>query len=104
MAMVLIASAATSHGAIAGWSILAIGLFNSVMFPTIFALACEGLGKRAAEGSGLICCAIVGGAIVPPLTGLAADLSTLALSLAVPALCYAVIASYGWYARRSVLS
>lgn len=100
VAMALIASAATSQGAVAGWSILAIGLFNSVMFPTIFALASEGLGKRAAEGSGLICCAIVGGAIVPPLTGLAADYSTLALSLAVPAVCYAVIASYGWYARR----
>lgn len=100
----LIFSAATSHGAVAGWSILAIGLFNSVMFPTIFALACEGLGKRAAEGSGLICCAIVGGAIVPPLTGLAADYTTLGLSLAVPAVCYAVIASYGWYARRSALA
>ncbi|MGI4839517.1 MAG: sugar MFS transporter [Janthinobacterium lividum] len=104
VAIALIASAATNHGAVAGWSILAIGLFNSVMFPTIFALACEGLGKRAAEGSGLICCAIVGGAIVPPLTGLAADLSTLGLSLAVPAVCYAVIASYGWYARRSALA
>ncbi|WP_263262246.1 sugar MFS transporter [Pseudomonas sp. RIT-PI-S] len=104
MAIVLIASAANSHGAVAGWSILAIGLFNSVMFPTIFALACEGLGKRAAEGSGLICCAIVGGAVVPPLTGLAADHSTLALALAVPAVCYAVIASYGWYARRPALA
>lgn len=100
MVIALIASAATSHGAVAGWSILAIGLFNSVMFPTIFALACEGLGKRAAEGSGLICCAIVGGAIVPPLTGFAADLTTLGFSLAVPAVCYAVIAAYGWYARR----
>ena len=96
----LIVSSATNHGAVAGWSILAIGLFNSVMFPTIFSLACEGLGKRAAQGSGLICCAIVGGAIVPPLTGLAADATTLAFSLAVPAICYAVIASYGWYARR----
>lgn len=100
IAIALIASAANSHGAQAGWSILAIGLFNSVMFPTIFALASEGLGKRAAEGSGLICVAIVGGAIVPPLTGLVADHSSLALSLAVPAVCYAIIASYGWYARR----
>jgi FHS family L-fucose permease-like MFS transporter len=104
MVIVLIYSAATNHGAVAGWSILAIGLFNSVMFPTLFALACEGLGKRAAEGSGLICCAIVGGAIVPPLTGLAADLSSLGLSLAVPAVCYAVIAAYGWYARRPALA
>ena len=42
---------------------------NSIMFPTIFSLACEGLGPRAAEGSGVICVAIVGGAIIPPLTG-----------------------------------
>jgi len=104
MVILLIISAATSHGAVAGWSILAIGLFNSVMFPTIFALACEGLGKRAAEGSGLICCAIVGGAIVPPLTGLTADFSTLSLALTVPAVCYAVIAAYGWYTRRPAVA
>lgn len=98
----LICVAANTHGATAGWAILAIGLFNSVMFPTIFALASEGLGKRAAEGSGLICCAIVGGAIVPPLTGLAADMASLSFSLIVPAICYMAIASYGWYARRAV--
>ncbi|SEJ71139.1 MFS transporter, FHS family, L-fucose permease, partial [Azotobacter beijerinckii] len=100
MVIALIAISALSTGAIAGWSLLAVGLFNSIMFPTIFTLASEGLGERAAEGSGLICCAIVGGAIVPPLTGFAADLSTLALALAVPAVCYAGIATYGWYARR----
>jgi len=100
MVIALISLSALSTGAIAGWSLLAVGLFNSIMFPTIFTLASEGLGERAAEGSGLICCAIVGGAIVPPLTGFAADLSTLALALAVPAVCYAGIASYGWYARR----
>ncbi|WP_416424076.1 sugar MFS transporter [Pseudomonas sp. App30] len=96
----LILLAANSHGAVAGWSILAVGLFNSVMFPTLFALACANLGARSAEGSGLICCAIVGGAIVPPLTGLVADFSTLSFSLAVPAVCYAAIAGYGWYTRK----
>ncbi|MDB4973514.1 MAG: glucose transporter [Myxococcaceae bacterium] len=89
-----------STGATAGWSLLAIGLFNSIMFPTIFSLACEGLGKRAPEGSGVICMAIVGGAIVPPLTGHLADLTTLRSALIIPALCYAVILGYGWYARR----
>jgi len=96
----LLGLSATSTGSLAGWALLAIGLFNSIMFPTIFSLASEGLGERAAEGSGLICCAIVGGALVPPLTGLAADLATLAFALLVPALCYAGIACYGWYARR----
>lgn len=96
----LIAVSANSAGAAAGWALLAIGLFNSIMFPTIFSLASEGLGRRAAEGSGIICVAIVGGAIVPPLTGHVADLTTLQFALLVPALCYAVIAAYGVYARR----
>jgi len=98
--LALLAVAANGTGAPAGWALLAVGLFNSIMFPTIFSLACEKLGPRAAEGSGLICAAIVGGAIVPPLTGWAADQVGLAAALAVPALCYAAIAGFGWYARR----
>jgi FHS family L-fucose permease-like MFS transporter len=100
IAALLLLVAATSTGALSGWSLLAIGLVNSIMFPTIFTLASEGLGERAAEGSGLICVAIVGGAIVPLLTGYAADLSGLRLALAVPALCYLLILVFGWYARR----
>ena len=64
------------------------------MFPTIFSLASEGLGPRAAEGSGIICVAIVGGAIVPIVTGRAADLWSLKSALIVPAACYAGIALY----------
>jgi len=91
------------HGALAGWSLLAVGLVNSIMFPTIFSLASEGLGKRAAEGSGVIATAIVGGAIVPYLTGQLADTSgSLQFALVLPALCYLVIASYGVFARRPV--
>ena len=100
-AIVLILLSANSAGTLAGWSLLAIGLMNSIMFPTIFSLASEGLGKRAAEGSGVIATAIVGGAIVPPLTGALADgTGSLQLALALPALCYLVIAGYGIYARR----
>lgn len=87
-------------GAVSGWSLLAIGLFNSIMFPTIFTLACEGLGPRAAEASGIICVAIVGGAIVPLITGRMADLAGLKAALIVPAICYAVICGFGIYARR----
>jgi len=92
----------SSHtsGIVSGYSLLAIGLFNSIMFPTIFSLASEGLGRRAAEGSGVICVAIVGGAIVPLLTGHAADLMGLKAALIVPGSCYAVILSFGLYARR----
>jgi FHS family L-fucose permease-like MFS transporter len=96
----LLSISATSTGAISGWSLLAIGLCNSVMFPTIFSLACEGLGRRAAEGSGIICMAIVGGAVVPLITGHTADLVGLKMALAVPAICYAGILGFGVFARR----
>jgi MFS transporter, FHS family, L-fucose permease len=99
IALVLIS--ANTTGSVSGYSLLAIGLMNSIMFPTIFTLACEGLGARAADGSGIINVAIVGGAIVPPLTGLLADASgSLTMALIIPALCYAVIAAFGLYAHR----
>jgi FHS family L-fucose permease-like MFS transporter len=100
IAALLLLISATSTGAVSGWSLLAIGLVNSIMFPTIFSLASEGLGERAAEGSGLICMAIVGGAIVPLITGYTADVTSLRLALAVPAVCYLLILAFGWYARR----
>jgi len=103
-AIALIVVSINSSGAVSGWSLLAIGLCNSIMFPTIFSLASEGLHERAAEGSGIICVAIVGGAIVPPLTGHIADLAGLRLALILPALCYALIAGFGIYARRPALA
>src|SRR6202789_2703114 len=79
--MVLLLTSANSTGSVAGWTLLAVGLFNSIMFPTIFSLACEGLGPRAAEGSGIICMAIVGGAVVPLITGRLADWTGLQFAL-----------------------
>jgi FHS family L-fucose permease-like MFS transporter len=97
----LLLVSATSTGVVSAWSLLTIGLFNSIMFPTIFSLASEGLGERAAEGSGVICVAIVGGAIIPPLTGHAADAWGWNAALLVPAVCYCGILGFGWYARRT---
>ncbi|MEO7786834.1 MAG: sugar MFS transporter [Sphingomicrobium sp.] len=100
-AIMLILISANSSGITSAYSLLAIGLMNSIMFPTIFSLASEKLGPRAADGSGIINIAIFGGAVVPLLTGLLADTSgSLAFALVIPALCYAVIAGYGLYARR----
>jgi FHS family L-fucose permease-like MFS transporter len=96
----LIVVSANTVGPVSGWSYLAIGLFNSIMFPTIFTLACEGLGPRAAEASGIICVAIVGGAVVPWITGRTADVVGLKAALIVPAICYAIILGFGVYARR----
>ena len=100
-AIALLAISTHSAGTLSGYSLLAIGLMNSIMFPTIFSLACEKLGSRAADGSGIINIAIFGGAVVPLLTGMLADASgSLRLAMALPAICYGVIAAFGWYARR----
>ena len=100
-AIALLLTSTSTTGAVSGYSLLAIGLMNSIMFPTIFSLACETLGPRAADGSGIINVAIFGGAVIPLLTGLIADATgSLAIGLALPAVCYAVIGSFGWYARR----
>ncbi len=99
VALILVST--NTSGPVSGYCLLAIGLMNSIMFPTIFTLACEGLGKHAADGSGVINVAIVGGAVVPVLTGQAADmLGSLQLALTIPALCYFVIAAFGLYAAR----
>jgi FHS family L-fucose permease-like MFS transporter len=101
IALSLVVISALSSGSVAGWSIVLVGLFNSVMFPTIFSLTTQGMTDEAPQASGIMCTAIVGGAIVPVLFGALADTSGLALALAVPAICYLIIASFGlWNARR----
>ncbi len=99
-ACALLGLSGTSTGHVAGYALLAVGLMNSIMFPTIFSLACEGLGDRAPDGSGLLCMAIVGGAVVPLLFGVVADMSTLATALVVPAACYLGIIMFARYCRR----
>jgi MFS transporter, FHS family, L-fucose permease len=101
---ILIVTAMSAHGHVAMWALLGIGLFNSIMFPTIFALALQGLGPRTGEGSGVLCMAIVGGAVVPELQSMLADVDAIGLtgSLVAPFLCYLYIAFYGLkgYRRR----
>jgi MFS transporter, FHS family, L-fucose permease len=100
-AITLILISTLTTGTVSGYSLLAVGLANAIMFPTIFTLACEKLGSRAADGSGIINVAIVGGAVVPLLTGIIADLTgSLALAFVLPMACYAIIAAFGIYARR----
>ena len=104
-AIALIALSVATAGTVSGYSLLAIGLMNAIMFPTIFSLACEGLGPRAADGSGIINVAIFGGAVIPLLTGVIADTTgSLSASLILPAICYAVICGFGWFAKKSVAS
>lgn len=100
-AIALLIFSTQSTGEVAGYALLAVGLTNAIMFPTIFTLACEKLGSRAADGSGIINVAIVGGAVVPLLTGIIADVTgSLAIAFTLPMLCYAIIAAFGIYARK----
>ena len=97
----LISVSAFTTGMTAGYALLAVGLFNSIMFPTIFTLGIEGMGRKTPAASGLLCMAIVGGAVIPPITGFVSDQVGLALAFLVPAACYLVIALFGWSARKA---
>lgn len=99
-AAVLVLISINTTGPLAMWSLLAVGLMNSVMYPTIFTLAVAGLGRHTEEGSGLLCTAIVGGALVPVLFGAIADHGGLRLALLLPIVCYAYIMWYGLRGSR----
>lgn len=96
MAGLLVLSAIMGSGGLAMWSLLAVGLCNSIMFPAIFSLALTGLGKHTGQGSGILCMAIVGGAIIPVLQGALADRMGIQLALMIPVVCYVYIAYYAW--------
>ncbi|MEM8512354.1 FHS family L-fucose permease-like MFS transporter [Massilia sp. MP_M2] len=93
--MALVLTAIFTDGSLAMWAIIAVGLCNSIMFPTIFSMALHGLGKFTGQGSGILCMAIVGGAIVPFIQGILADTIGLQISFLVPAACYLFILYYG---------
>jgi FHS family L-fucose permease-like MFS transporter len=97
IAILMIIISMNTTGDIAMWSILAVGFFNSIMFPTIFTLAVKGLGSMTSKGSGLVCQGIVGGALIPVIQGVAADGVGIQMSFVVPMLCYIYI---GWYALK----
>jgi FHS family L-fucose permease-like MFS transporter len=101
-AAILVFTTMASVGNLAMITILMIGLFNSVMFPTIFTLAINGLGKHTGQASGILCAAIVGGAVVPFLQGAIADQIGIHHAFILPALCYIYIAYYGWKGYRPV--
>ena len=99
-AIALLVITMSTHGATAMYAVLAVGLFNSIMFPTIFTLGIAHLGRHTGEGSGVLCMAIIGGAIVPLMAGYMADRSGIAASFIIPAVCYAYIVFYGMNGHR----
>jgi FHS family L-fucose permease-like MFS transporter len=100
IAFVLTTTSILSFGSLAVWSILLVGLFNSIMFPSIFTLGIAGLGPLTGKGSGLLVTGIVGGALIPLAEGKAADVMGLHHAFFIPALCYIYIAYYGFFGSR----
>jgi FHS family L-fucose permease-like MFS transporter len=95
MAAILVLLSMISSGYLAMVAILLVGFFNSIMFPTIFSLALHDLGEDTVKGSSILCLSIVGGAIIPSLQGMLADITSIQSAFVLPALCYLYIAFYG---------
>jgi FHS family L-fucose permease-like MFS transporter len=96
IASLLVLAAMILSGPVSMWALLLVGLFNSIMFPTIFTLAVDGLGRHTGQGSGILCMAIVGGAVIPVIQGAFADSIGIHHAFFLPVLCYLFIAYYGF--------
>jgi FHS family L-fucose permease-like MFS transporter len=104
IAIALILISINTTGLLSMWSILAVGLFNSIMFPTIFTLSLEGLGNLKAQASGLLCMAIVGGAIIPFVFGSLIDGFGFKTAFLLTIACYGYILFYGRLKAKKVKS
>jgi len=96
----LVTTSIFSTGSVAMWSILAVGLFNSILFPSIFTLGIAGLGTLTGKASGIMIAAIVGGAIIPLAQGFLADHIGLHVAFFMPVLCYLYIVFYGFVGSK----
>src|SRR5215475_6086984 len=96
----LVSLSMLTHGHFAMWSILAVGFFNSIMFPTIFSLGVAELGPLTGNGSGILNMAIVGGAIVPLIQGAIADRIGIHHAFFIPVICYLYILYYALVGSR----
>lgn len=104
IAGLLVITSMATFGLVAVWTILLVGLFNSVLFPSIFTLAIAELGPLTGRASGILCVAIVGGAIIPLLQGVIADHIGIHHAFILPVLCYIFIAYYGFRGSRIVIN
>ena len=95
LAVSFIVLSMTTTGLVSMWAILAVGLFNSIMFPTIFSIAIEDLGELKPQGSGILCTAIAGGAFIPPLYGFFTDISSFKIAFLLLIICYGYIWFFG---------
>jgi FHS family L-fucose permease-like MFS transporter len=100
VACALVVTSMLSYGSVAVCSIILVGFFNSIMFPSIFTLGIGGLGKLTSKGSAIMVMAIVGGALIPPVQGLLADRIGIHHAFIVPVICYLYIAYFGAVVRE----
>lgn len=98
--VILLISAMVNQGELAMYSVLGIGIFNSIMFSNIYTLAISGLGKYTSQGSSLVVMAILGGAIVPIFQGYLADQFGVQHSFIIPVFCYIMILIFGAYCTK----
>ncbi len=101
IAAILVMTSISSSGLLAMWSILLVGFFNSIMFPTIFALTIKDFRHEAQSASGILCLGIVGGAVISQLQGVLADHVGIQLAFVLPVFCYVYIAVYAVTALRA---
>jgi FHS family L-fucose permease-like MFS transporter len=100
MNICLLLAVVCSSGAVAMWSLIGIGLFNSIMWSNIFTLSITGLGIHTSQGASLLVMAILGGAVIPLVQGGIADLAGIRYSFLLPLGCYCYIVYFGWYCRK----
>jgi len=103
MAGLLVCTTMLTSGSVAVWSVILVGFFNSIMFPSIFTLGIAKLGPLTGDGSGLLIMAIVGGAILPVVQGVIADKIGVHHAFLLPVLCYLYIAYYAFRGSRPVV-
>jgi FHS family L-fucose permease-like MFS transporter len=104
VAAALVLTSMMTNGNTALWTILCVGLFNSIMFPNIFSLGLWNLGSLTSKGSSLMVAAIVGGALLPLLEGKIADGIGIQHAFVVPLLCYFYIAFFGYASKNRMVA
>lgn len=98
--MVAGGAAVAGTGMLAVWMVILLGFFNSMMYPTIFALSVEGLGPQKKLGASLLVMSIVGGAVLPAVMGLVSDRTTIQTAFLIPIVCYAYVLYFALLGHR----
>jgi FHS family L-fucose permease-like MFS transporter len=102
IASLLVVTTLVAHGHVAMWAIVSCGLFNSIMWPCIFPLSLEGLGRFTSQGSGILVTMVVGGAVIPEIQGFLADRFGYQPSFAIVLLCYVYILFFALRGHRNL--